>query len=113
MLGFKDILNRDTDIFINLNEFADVHLINGVAVKCVIDDDIDRANRAGAKSEAFAERYKNGIEYDYTTLYIKASDYGTEPKPNTMIRVDTTSYLIKKVIKRGSIYELDLQNNTY
>ena len=37
-MGFKDVVRSDIDrVFLNLQEFADEHQVQGEAVKCVID----------------------------------------------------------------------------
>ena len=37
-MGFKDVVRSDIDrVFLNLQEFADEHIVQGETVKCVID----------------------------------------------------------------------------
>lgn len=40
MANFKDFVKRDLETFINLDEFAEIHHIDGMPVKSIIDSDV-------------------------------------------------------------------------
>lgn len=48
-MSFKDVIARDLNTFINLDEFAEKHLIKGESVVCVIDSDVLAQRNGGTE----------------------------------------------------------------
>ena len=39
MMSFKELVEQDNrTVFMNLDEFADIHVINGKEIPCIIDN---------------------------------------------------------------------------
>lgn len=53
MSAFKEQVAKDLDVFINADEFADLHNINGVKVKCIVSTD-----------ESTTANYSRGSSFD-------------------------------------------------
>lgn len=105
---FKTQVQNDlTGVFLNSNEFADPHNINGVdGVICVIDSDITQALRPGLG------RYE-GAEKEKMTLFISVADWARcsqkEPAYNQIVSVDKVQYRIKNDDLFNGLYELSLE----
>ena len=104
-MNFKDQLKKDmNNVFFNINEFAEIHKVNGKDVRIVIDDDL------------FKEKY-NTIEADGLiilgkVLFIQKEDLTGEPKTGRKITIDGKEYDIIDVSLKNNMYEIDLQKYT-
>ena len=69
MTIFKDDIAADIrDVFINLHEFSEYHIIDGVIIPCQVSQwTADKSNR---QNETFA-----GLHGDFTTLYLETAAY--------------------------------------
>lgn len=107
MKTFKDYAQDfDLDTFINLDEFADGHLINGTLLKCVIDDDIfdERSTLSGDRS--------GGVFKDMISIFIKKEDI-EKPLIDEMITVDDEDYRVVEVKENMRMYEIELTRFDY
>ena len=107
MKTFKDYAQDfDLDTFINLDEFADAHLINGNLLKCVIDDDIfdERSTLSGDRS--------GGVFKDMISIFIKKEDI-EKPLIDEMITVDDEDYRVVEVKENMRMYEIELTRYDY
>lgn len=107
MKVFKDYAQDfDLDTFINLDEFADDHLINGTLLKCVIDDDIfdERSTLSGDRS--------GGVFKDMISIFIKKEDI-EKPLIDEMITVDDEDYRVVEVKENMRMYEIELTRYDY
>lgn len=87
MSAFKDAIAREVDsVFLNADEFADVHDINGTRVKCIIDKDIVQE----------AEASLEGVFVNALTLYIRVGDIKT-PAEGATLYVDGKMHLVRNV----------------
>lgn len=107
MKTFKDYAQDfDLDTFINFDEFADDHLINGNLLKCVIDDDIfdERSTLSGDRS--------GGVFKDMISIFIKKEDI-EKPLIDEMITVDDKDYRVVEVKENMRMYEIELTRYDY
>ena len=107
MKTFKDYAQDfDLDTFINLDEFADDHLINGNLLKCVIDNDIfdERSTLSGDRS--------GGVFKDMISIFIKKEDI-EKPLIDEMITVDDEDYRVVEVKENMRMYEIELTRYDY
>ena len=107
MKVFKDYAQDfDLDTFINLDEFADDHLINGTLLKCVIDNDIfdERSTLSGDRS--------GGVFKDMISIFIKKEDI-EKPLIDEMITVDDEDYRVVEVKENMRMYEIELTRYDY
>lgn len=107
MKTFKDYAQDfDLDTFINLDEFADDHLINGTSIKCVIDNDIfdERTTLSGDRS--------GGVFKDMISIFIKKEDI-EKPLIDEMITVDDEDYRVVEVKENMRMYEIELTRYDY
>ena len=107
MATLKDyIKDFDLDTFINMEEFADNHVINGEAIKCVVDTDIfdERSTTAGDRS--------GGVFKDTISIFIKMSDIA-KPLIDEMMTVDEDDYRVVEVKENMGLYEIVLSQYDY
>lgn len=64
-MSFKEILEKDLDTFMNPDEFAEVHLIEGKNVLCIIDSDVLEQRQGGTEF---------GICETNIQIYVKISE---------------------------------------
>lgn len=106
MSAFKEQVEKDiTSTFMNLDEFSDVHTINGVEMPCQVDsiEQIKRSQRANQNMD--------GIFVQKKLIYVKGSDYGPLPKQNSMLRLDKRNYKVEDAIDEGGVYSITIEAN--
>lgn len=106
--SFKSIVSHDTaSVFLNADEFAEMHVMNGTPMPCLLDSNelLDRKQGGGG-----LER-KDGIFTADLLVYVKASDYGPRPKPKTVVRIDQKNYVVADCADEAGIYAITLEAN--
>lgn len=106
-MNFKKAVEKDLDTFINLNEFAYDHTIDGKVIKCILDEDL------------FNERSKNkedirsgGVYEDTITIFVKMSDI-EKPVVDAFMTIDDQDYRVVNVIETEKLFEIELKANEY
>lgn len=110
MMSFKELVEQDNrTVFMNLDEFADIHVINGKEMPCIIDNNemIDREKRYQYKRSLYAD----GVYLKEVLLYVKAEDFGPLPAVGRSLTLDKKSYIISDAIDEGGIYSISLEAN--
>lgn len=104
---FKDIIRDDiSKTFINLNEFAEEKLIDGVPMRVIIDtNELEERQKS-----TVADRSTDGIYKAAILIYIPVEDYGPKPKPGKLLNIDNRkTYIIKSCINEDGIYSMVLE----
>ena len=88
MISFKDQLAKDIEqVFINTEEFADIHILDGVELPCVVN-----SNSVGNRQYNRSSSFDDGLyEYDIEVIY-KYNDYPHMLVYNTNIKSDNGKY---------------------
>lgn len=103
MSAFKNQLMVDVKgTFLNLDEFSDMHEINGVVMRCQIDNNeqIEREKRQPGG---------DGIYRNQKLLYVVAEDFGNMPKQNSLLKLDGKVYIVKDAISEQGIYSITVE----
>ena len=102
MKTFKDFAAADVqNVFLNLNEFADYHDIDGEKIKCVIDKNI------------ISEIPENGLVGDFinmTTLYADSKDLEA-PEEVQWMSIDDSRHFVQSVSIEGTMLVIVLREN--
>lgn len=107
MSAFKDAIAADKKaVFINGDEFADTHNINGVDVVCVVDGDLITERNA----KTYAE-YAEGVFKSQITIFVDAADLPQRPVKGEGIRFDGEYFSVDECIENAGIYEITLGAN--
>ena len=110
MMSFKELVEQDNrTVFMNLDEFADIHVINVKEMPCIIDNNemIDREKRYQYKRSLYAD----GVYLKEVLLYVKAEDFGPLPAVGRLLTLDKKSYIVSDAIDEGGIYSISLEAN--
>lgn len=101
---FKDVLKQDVRrVFMNIDEFGEMHDINGQEILVVIDENelIEREKRI--------KRDEGGLHRKQLLFYVAAEDFGSLPSPGKTLRFDGKQYLITDAEDEGGIYSISLE----
>lgn len=109
-MTFKEQIAQDNrNIFMNLNEFSDIHTVNGkeMAVQFDSNEMIDREKRYQYKRSLYAD----GVYMKELLIYVKADDFGKLPAVGRVLNLDGKTYTISDAIDEAGIYSLCLEAN--
>ncbi len=101
---FKDVLQQDVKrVFLNIDEFGEMHNINGQDVLVVIDENelIEREKRI--------KRDEGELHRKQLLFYVATEDFGSLPAPGKTLRFDRKQYLITDAEDEGGIYSISLE----
>lgn len=107
-MTFKEQIARDNvQVFMNIDEFGELHTINGKEMPAIVDNNelVDREKRY---------RYKNSFDGVYLKellVYVKESDFGKLPAIGRVVIYDGKSYIVSDAINEDGIYSLTLEAN--
>lgn len=110
MISFKELIAKDNEtVFMNQDEFAETHNINGKDMLCTIDNNelIDREKRYQYKKSLYAD----GIYLKQLLIFVRAEDFGPLPAIGRSVTFDKKSYIIADAINEDGIYSLCLEAN--
>lgn len=108
MSTFKEQLASDLEnTFLNLDEFAEEHEVNGKTVTCVVQSPTEQ------------EMFQQGIAYsgyevthgNLTILHIKKDDFGETPVESQVVELDGESGLVKSCIEDMGLLSIYLEFN--
>ena len=98
MSRFKDAVKADVkSVFLNLDEFADMHDINGASIRCVVD--VDEA------ASQFVGVFNNTV-----TVYVAAGDM-TPPVEGEIFRLDGSLHEVRRVNVEGDMLVIVAEAN--
>ena len=104
--SFKDVLKDDiNNTFVNLNEFADIHIVDGKEIPVIIDENeiIEREKRMKSNMD--------GIYVKQKLIYVKAEDFGALPAIGRAIMLDGKRYLVTDVVDEQGVYSITMEGN--
>lgn len=111
-MTFKDLIKKDvSEVFMNPDEFSDLHTLNGVQVPVQIDgnEQIEREKRFNQNMD--------GIYVNQKLIYVSAEDYKKAPgrtglpKQGSAITLDAKVYRVVDAIDEGGVYSITLEAN--
>ncbi len=106
-MNFKEQLEKDLDVFINSEEFAELKEIyycgKVYALLVIFERDVDK-NRKQSTND-----HGEGIFLVDSRIHIKASDFDVKPRQGSSIEIDGESFRIVKVSIELGVVILDLE----
>lgn len=98
-MGFKEMVEADArEVFMNLDEFAEVHEINGKLLSCIIDT--NTAEQAPVLYE--------GVFTNLTTIYAHSMDMEA-PAVDSILWVDKTMFVVRRVSDEDGILAIQAE----
>ena len=106
MSAFKDIIADDVKgVFLNTEEFSDLHIVNGKEMPVQIDN-----NEQIEREKRFAQNM-DGIYLNQKLIYVSAEEYGPLPKQGSLLTLDGKKYRVADAIDEYGVYTITLEAN--
>lgn len=109
-MTFKEQIARDIDnVFINGDEFSEMHNVNGKDMLCQVDTNelVDRERRYKFNHSL----YGDGVYLKETLIFVRKTDYGKLPSVGRSITLDGKMYIVSDAIDEDGIYSIALEAN--
>ena len=106
MMSFKDIIEDDVrGVFMNPQEFSEMHTVNGVEMAVQIDsnEQIEREKRFN--------QHMDGIYLNQKLIYVAASDFGPLPKQGSILTLDKRTYRVADAVSEDGVYSITIEAN--
>ena len=105
-MSFKDQIQQDlSDIFLNLDEFADLHRIEGKEVPVVIDSDIM------AKLSKNGDNRIHGMDEADMIIMGKASDLPENLDPGRLLNLDGREVIVVTTTSEMGLVQIAVRQN--
>lgn len=105
-MSFKDQIKQDlSDIFLNLDEFADLHRIEGKEVPVVIDSDIM------AKLSKIGDNRIHGMDEADMVIMGKASDLPENLDPGRFLNLDGREVIVVTTTSEMGLVQIAVRQN--
>ncbi len=105
-MTFKELIRNDVhNVFLNTEEFSEMHTVNGKEMPVMIDsnEQIEREKRM--------KQNLDGLYTNQKLMYVAASDYGPMPKQGSIINLDGRIYKVADAIGEDGVYSITLEAN--
>lgn len=99
-MGFKDLLVQDAkNVFLNREEFADTHSINGKSMPVLVDDnEILERDKSKLMNVTITGIYK-----ERKLIYVATDDLGAKPAPDDLLNFDGAWYKVNDCTDEAGI----------
>lgn len=105
-MSFKDQIKQDlSDVFLNLDEFADLHRIEGKEVPVVIDSDIM------AKLSKIGDNRIHGMDEADMVVMGKASDLPENLDPGRLLNLDGREVIVVTTTSEMGLVQIAVRQN--
>lgn len=105
-MSFKDQIKQDlSDVFLNLDEFADLHRIEGKEVPVVIDSDIM------AKLSKNGDNRIHGMDEADMVIMGKASDLPENLDPGRLLNLDGREVIVVTTTSEMGLVQIAVRQN--
>lgn len=105
-MSFKDQIKQDlSDVFLNLDEFADLHRIEGNEVPVVIDSDIM------AKLSKIGGNRIHGMDEADMVIMGKASDLPKNLDPGRLLNLDGREVIVVTTTSEMGLVQIAVRQN--
>lgn len=104
-MSFKEILQKDRNVFINTDEFAEEIDIEGNLIPTLKDSyELLQRNAVRDSSE-----YEHGTFRNEMLIYVDGAKLGRLPMVGKNLKVENKNYLVKDAADEGGIYAITLK----
>lgn len=108
-MNFKDFAAADVGTtFLNPNEFATLHNIDGIDMLVVVDEDVSNARTLNMGLER-ALAYGEGLSVSTIKVYIDPLVYAERPVQGQMMTFDGMQRQVLKVSDQDGLYAVTLE----
>ena len=109
-MTFKDIAKNDIrDAFLRVDEFADMHTIDGRTMPAIIDKSELLERIVNNAADTRMQLGRDGLYEAEMILYVAVEDYGARPKVGMMLLLDSRKqYRVLDVTEDRGLYAITL-----
>lgn len=104
--SFKDTIKNDIkEVFLNSEEFSDVHTF-------VIDGDLIQISAQVDANELIKRengKYSDGFYKQQFIVYVSSNEFGAKPKQGAEIKMDGKKYIVIEVADEYGVYSMTLE----
>lgn len=102
---FKQIVRNDNRaVFLNLEEFADLHMVNDRQMSVIID-----SNELEEREKAYKGNNVEGIYKKTLLIYVLAVEFGRMPAVNSSLVLDGLTYRVTNAINEDAVYSIEME----
>ena len=102
---FKQIVRNDNRaVFLNLEEFADLHMVNDRQMSVIID-----SNELEEREKAYKGNHVEGIYKKTLLIYVLAVEFGRMPAVNSSLVLDGITYRVTNAINEDAVYSIEME----
>jgi len=105
---FKDQLEVDVDIFLNIDEFGETRNIDGKDMTVIVDDVHKQPN----KEDYDYDNMGREVYVNEKILCVKKSDFGGVPIISHKFRLDGESYVVKHCSEESGILIITIRGGS-
>ena len=104
MKTLKSIIESDSDLFINVNEFGEAHQVNGEVKNILID-------KEQLKERSSKNHNPDGLYTSDVLFYAKKSDFQAKPVIGENLELDEEWFVVNDVGEESGLYVIELVAN--
>lgn len=102
---FKQIVRNDNRaVFLDLEEFADLHMVNDRQMSVIID-----SNELEEREKAYKGNHVEGIYKKTLLIYVLAVEFGRMPAVNSSLVLDGITYRVTNAINEDAVYSIEME----
>ena len=106
-MDFKSCLAADVQqVFLNQEEFADLHTVDGRPMRVILDDDA-LLERDAARGGVHAD----GLYKTRRLLYLSKADYGGRPAPGKVLNLDGRVWRVVEAEEAAGMLTIEIEAN--
>lgn len=106
MSAFKDAVSNDImSVFLNVDEFADKHVLNGKKVICIVDKDLTEAAKKTVSNPL------DGVFINAVMIFVKSSDLERQPVEGELLYLDDKMYIVRNVSEEMDVLSITAEAN--
>ncbi len=111
MSAFKDAVADDMDdVFLNEDEFAEEHNLNGTDCLCIVESPTTKAELTNGGS---GEKYKgyDAVHGAIATVHVKKADIGEMPVEDQDFTLDGEMFIVDSCVEHTGMLTIELKAN--
>lgn len=109
-MTFKDVIKKDIrNVFMNFEEFGELHKLNGKECLVIIDENELTEREKKIKNSGEMNGVKGRLYRKQLLFYIAAENFGKLPAPGKQLNFDGKEYIITEADDEGGIYSVSLE----
>jgi len=107
MSTFKEQIGKDiTDVFLNKDEFSDIHVIDGKEMTVQVDD-----NEAIERQMREVKPNTEGVYVKQKLIYVSEEEFGSLPFIGRLLKFDGKMYRVVDAASEAGIHSITLEAN--